>query len=104
MVIVWNLPMNSKNKFQPSESTIVEVTSGLEKTTMTTRITLQDGIILESSHKLQKKIQPFKSTIVEVTAGLAKTTIETTRTTRIIMQDGIILESFHQLPKKISAI
>ena len=58
MVIFWNLPMNSKNKFQPSESTIVEVTSGLEMTTMTTiettRITMQDGIILESSHELPK--------------------------------------------------
>ena len=52
--------MNSQKKFQPSESTIVEVTAGLAKTTMTTiettRITMQDGIILESSHELLKKI------------------------------------------------
>ena len=52
--------MNSQKTFQPSESTIVEVTSGLEKTTMTTiettRITMQDGTILESSHELPKKI------------------------------------------------
>ena len=59
MVIFWNLPMNSQKKFQPSKSTIVEVTAGLAKTTMTTiettRITMQDGIILESSHELPPK-------------------------------------------------
>ena len=45
--------MNSQKKFQPSKSTIVEVTAGLAKTTMTTiettrttRIIMQDGIIL----------------------------------------------------------
>ena len=47
-------------QFQPSKSTIVEVTAGLAKTTMTTiettRITMQDGNILESSHELPKKI------------------------------------------------
>ena len=52
--------MNSKNKCQPSESTIVEVTAGLAMTTMTTiettRITMQDGIILESSDELPKKM------------------------------------------------
>ena len=60
MVLFWNLPMNSQKKFQPSKSTIVEVTAGLAKTTMTTikttRITMQDGTILESSHELPKKI------------------------------------------------
>ena len=59
MVIFWNLPMNSQKKFQPSKSTIVEVTAGLAKTTMTTiettRITMQDGIILKSSNELPKK-------------------------------------------------
>ena len=58
MVIFLNLPMKSQKKFQPSKSTIVEVTAGLAKTTMTTiettRITMQDGIILESSHELPK--------------------------------------------------
>ena len=34
MVLFWNLPINSQKKFQPSKSTIVEVTAGLEKTTM----------------------------------------------------------------------
>ena len=56
--------MNSQKKFQPSKSTIVEVTAGLAKTTRTTiettrtttRIIMQDGIILESSHELPKKI------------------------------------------------
>ena len=60
MVLFWNLPMNSQKKFQPSKSTIVEVTAGLAKTTMTTiettRITMQDGNILESSRELPKKI------------------------------------------------
>ena len=63
MVLFWNLPMNSQKKFQPSKSTIVEVTAGLAKTTMrtieTTRITriiMKGGIILESSHELPKKI------------------------------------------------
>ena len=64
MILFWNLPMNSQKKFQPSESTIVKVTAGVAKTTMTTiettRITLQIGIILESSNKLPKKIQPSK--------------------------------------------
>ena len=58
MVIFWNLPINYKNKFQPSESTIVEVTAGLAKKAMTTiettRITMQDDIILESSNELPK--------------------------------------------------
>ena len=58
MVLFWNIPMSSQKKFQPSKSTIVEVTAGLVKTTMTiietTRITMQDGNILESSHELQK--------------------------------------------------
>ena len=58
MVIFWNLPMNSQKKFQPSNLTIVEVTADLAKTTMTTiettRITMQDGNSLESSHELQK--------------------------------------------------
>ena len=55
--------MNSQKKFQPSKSTIVKVTAGLAKTTMTTRettrttrITMEGGIILESSHELLKKI------------------------------------------------
>ena len=55
--------MNSQKKFQPSKSTIVEVNVGLAKTTMTTiettritRITMEGGIILESSHELPKKI------------------------------------------------
>ena len=60
MVIFWNLPMNSQKKFQPYKSTIVKVTAGLAKTTMTTiettRITMQDDNILESSHKFPKKI------------------------------------------------
>ena len=63
MVLFWNLPMNSQNKIQPSKSTIVEVTAGLAKTTITTikttrttRITMQDGTILESSYELPKKI------------------------------------------------
>ena len=49
--------------FQPFKSNIVEVTAVLAKTTMatlettrTTRITMQHGIILESSHELPKKI------------------------------------------------
>ena len=49
-----------QKKIQPSKSTIVEVTAGLVKTTMTTiettRITMQDGTIQESSHELPKKI------------------------------------------------
>ena len=55
--------MDSKKKFQPSKSTIVEVTAGLAKKTMTTiettkttRITMHDGITLESFHELPKKI------------------------------------------------
>ena len=103
--------MNSQQKCQPSKSRIVEVTAILAKTTIkikrTTRITMKDGIILESSPELPITFQPFKSNIVEVTAVLAKTTmatLETTRTTRITMQDGIILESSHELPKKISAV
>ena len=60
MVLFWNLPMNSQNKIQPSKSTIVEVTAGLAKTTITTikttRITMQDGTILEYSYELPKKI------------------------------------------------
>ena len=63
-VLFWNLPMNSQKKFQPSKSTIVEVTAGLAKTTIETtkettritRITMKGGIILESSHELPKKI------------------------------------------------
>ena len=54
--------MNSPKKIQTSKSTIVEVTAGLAKTTMTTiettritRITMEGGIILESSHKLPKE-------------------------------------------------
>ena len=63
MVLFWNLSMNSQKQFQTSKSTIMEVTAGLAKTTMitiettrTTRITMQDGTILESSHELPKKI------------------------------------------------
>ena len=108
MVLFWNLSINSQKKFHPSKSTIVEVTAGLAKTTMTAletkRITMQDCIILESYHELPKIFQPSKSTIVEVTAGLAKTTMTTIKTTRITLQDGTILKSFHELPKKISAI
>ena len=68
MVLLWNLSMNFPKKFQPSKSTIVEVTAGLAKTTMTTiettRITMECGIILESSLISQEKYQPSKRTIV----------------------------------------
>ena len=65
MVIFWNLPMNSQKKFQPSESTTMEVTAGLAKTTMTTiettRITMQDCNILESSLELSGPARKFSS-------------------------------------------
>ena len=52
--------MNSQKKFQPSKLTIVEVTAGLAKTTMTTiettRIIMQGDIILKFFHELPKKI------------------------------------------------
>ena len=63
MVLFWNLLMNSPKKCQPSKSSIVEITAGLAKTTMTTiettritRITMEGGIILESCHELPKNI------------------------------------------------
>ena len=84
----------------------MEVTAGLAKTTMTTiettRITMQDGIILNLPMNSQKKIQPSKSTIMEVTAGLAKTTMITIETTRITMQDGTILKSSNDSQKNFS--
>ena len=50
-------------KIQSSKSSIVEVTAGLAKTTLTTiettrttRITMEGGNILESSHELPKQI------------------------------------------------
>ena len=53
--------MNSQKKFQPSKSTIVEVKAGLAKTKIeTTRIAMQDGNTLESSHELPKKISAIK--------------------------------------------